>query len=238
MTITARRDRNAGRGFAGLLDRRCRGPDAAGLLPGPDLAEAVAEQLEIRRSYRTGSGWGRKRLGTQSSRRPGGHGIACRTESAGFRVLHPPRLRCCISTGPATSSGGSIQPRGTAWTWTDEGYAYIGQDTVRKYDPRTGEILAEVARTPEREGGGRVGLPPPVERVPGQGTLEHAEVFMPSSPPDPQRRAERAALRLRSASNIPPARQWWWAASRRSASSRPTTRCMSPTTTWAGAYWC
>ena len=32
-----------------------------------------------------------------------------------------------------------------------------------------GEVVAEIERTPEREGGGRVGLPPPPERVPGQG---------------------------------------------------------------------
>jgi len=74
----------------------------------------------------------------------------------------------------------------------EDGFVYIGQDTVRKYDPATGQVVAEIARTPEREGGGRVGLPPPAERIPGVGTLEHADVFMPSTPDDPEELAAEA----------------------------------------------
>ena len=125
--------------------------------------------------------------------------------------LSPPVSECC--TRPPSMlhfdrSGNVIgwfdPAQGHGMDVDDEGFVYIGQDTVRKYDPRTGEILAEVARTPEREGGGQVGLPPPAERVPGQGTLEHAEVFMPSSPPDAERRAERAAAAAAFREKYPP----------------------------------
>jgi len=114
--------------------------------------------------------------------------------------LTPAVSHCCVRP-PAMihfdASGNVIgsfdAPQGHGMDVDDEGFVYIGQDTVRKYDPRTGELVAEVARTPEREGGGRVGLPIPAERVPGQGSLEHADVFMPSVPDDPQELAEEAA---------------------------------------------
>ena len=125
--------------------------------------------------------------------------------------LAPPVSQCC--TRPPSMlhfdrSGNVIgwfdPAQGHGMDVDGEGFVYIGQDTVRKYDPGTGEILAEVARTPEREGGGPVGLPPPVERIPGQGTLEHADVFMPSSPPDPERRAEQAAAAAAFREKYPP----------------------------------
>jgi len=30
----------------------------------------------------------------------------------------------------------------------DNGFVYLGQDTVRKYDPKTGQVVKELARTP------------------------------------------------------------------------------------------
>ena len=125
--------------------------------------------------------------------------------------LTPPVSECCArppSMLHFDRSGNVIgwfdPAQGHGMDVDDEGFVYVGQDTVRKYDPRTGEILAQVARTSEREGGGRVGLPPSTERIPGQGTLEHAEVFMPSSPPDVQRRAERAAAAAEFREKYPP----------------------------------
>ena len=57
-----------------------------------------------------------------------------------------------------------------------KGFVYIGQDTVRKYDPKTGKAVGEVPRTPEREpgaGGGTAGQNPDenraVARIPGRG---------------------------------------------------------------------
>jgi len=114
--------------------------------------------------------------------------------------LSPPVSECCVRPpsmlhiGASGAVIGSFDaPQGHGMDVDDEGFLYIGQDTVRKYDPRTGEVVAEVARTPEREGGGRVGLPPPAERIPGRGTLEHAEVFLPSPPEDPEAAAAAAA---------------------------------------------
>lgn len=61
-------------------------------------------------------------------------------------------------------------PQGHGMDVDSEGYVYLGTDTVRKYDPNTGEVVGEIARTPERENGARVGLPAwPPERFPGIG---------------------------------------------------------------------
>ena len=61
-------------------------------------------------------------------------------------------------------------PQGHGMDVDADGFVYLGQETVRKYDPATGELVGEIARTPEREGGARVGLPPwPPERAPGEG---------------------------------------------------------------------
>ena len=86
----------------------------------------------------------------------------------------------------------------------DEGFVYLGQDTVRKYDPRTGQVVAEVARTPEREGGGRAGLPAPVTRTPGQGGRGPVAGFLPRPPPDPAEVARAAAERAAFREKYPP----------------------------------
>ena len=114
--------------------------------------------------------------------------------------LTPPISGCCVrppsmihfdKAGYVIGSFDAAQGHGM--DVDDDGFVYIGQDTVRKYDPQTGEVVAEVMRTPERPGGARVGLPPPVQRVPGKGTLRHADVFLPSSPDDPMEVAAEAA---------------------------------------------
>ena len=90
----------------------------------------------------------------------------------------------------------------------NDGFVYIGQDTVRKYDPSTGEVVAEIERTPEREGGGRVGLPPPPERVPGQGGRGPVANFI--GPPggggmsDPAAEEREAAERMAFRERYPP----------------------------------
>ncbi len=112
----------------------------------------------------------------------------------------PPISQCCtrppsmIHIDQAGNVIGSFDaPQGHGMDVDDDGFVYIGQDTVRKYDPRTGALVAEVARTPEREGGGPVGLSSPVQRAPGKGTLRHADVFLPSSPDDPVKVTAEAA---------------------------------------------
>jgi DNA-binding beta-propeller fold protein YncE len=42
-------------------------------------------------------------------------------------------------------------PQGHGMAVDDEGFVYLGQDTVRKYDPATGQVVAEVAQTSEKE---------------------------------------------------------------------------------------
>lgn len=125
--------------------------------------------------------------------------------------LEPPISLCC-ERPPAMihfdKSGEVIgyfdAPQAHGMDVDDEGFVYIGQDTVRKYDSRNGELVAELARTPERENGGQVGLAPPAERIPGKGTLEHANVFMPSTPADPAELVARAAARTEFRKKYPP----------------------------------
>jgi DNA-binding beta-propeller fold protein YncE len=61
-------------------------------------------------------------------------------------------------------------PQGHGMDVDSKGFAYLGQDTVRKYDTRSGKVVAEIPRTPEREGGGGGGpqMWPP-KRNPGEG---------------------------------------------------------------------
>src|SRR5215470_8526043 len=75
--------------------------------------------------------------------------------------LTPPLADCCIrppSMIHIDKNGNVIgsfdAPQGHGMAVDSKGFVYIGQDTVRKYDPKTGRVVAEVARTPEREGGG------------------------------------------------------------------------------------
>ena len=42
-------------------------------------------------------------------------------------------------------------PQGHGMAVDDDGFVYLGQDTVRKYDPDIGQVVAEVAQTPEKE---------------------------------------------------------------------------------------
>lgn len=122
----------------------------------------------------------------------------------------PPIAHCCVRP-PAVihfDKNGNVlgyfdAPQGHGMGVDNEGFVYLGQDTVRKYDPSTGEVVGEIARTPEREGGGRVGLPPPRQRAPGDGSLGPVINFLPNTPtrtpPTAAERAdsERAAMEFR-----------------------------------------
>jgi hypothetical protein len=117
--------------------------------------------------------------------------------------LDPPLALCCTrapSMIHLDRSGrvlGSFDaPQGHGMDVDSEGFVYLGQDTVRKYDPRTGRVVAEVARAPEREDGGPVSLPATTDRRPGQGGRGPVAAFLPQPPPDPaavQAQAERRA---------------------------------------------
>ena len=84
--------------------------------------------------------------------------------------LTPPLADCCVrppSMIHIDKNGNVIgsfdAPQGHGMAVDSKGFVYIGQDTVRKYDPKTGKVVAEVPRTPERPPGG--GADPPLTSV-------------------------------------------------------------------------
>ena len=98
-----------------------------------------------------------------------------------------------------TYLGSFDAPQGHGMDVDNRGFAYLGQDTVRKYDTRTGELVAEIARTPERPWG-IVNRPRTIpEQVPGDGGPSPLTRFLkpPHGPtpaePTPEEAAEQAA---------------------------------------------
>ena len=94
--------------------------------------------------------------------------------------------------------GSFVAPQGHGMDTDSKGFAYLGQDTVRKYNVRTGAMVAEVPRAPEREGGGpnRPAALPQV--VPGQGGQGPIAGFLPP-PPGAAGRGGRPRRRQRGA---------------------------------------
>ena len=90
--------------------------------------------------------------------------------------LTPPAADCCVRPPSMihVSKNGDVigsfdAPQGHGMDVDSQGFVYIGQDTVRKYDPKTGKVVAEVARVPETENGGPPGGRGAEPRVPGRG---------------------------------------------------------------------
>ncbi len=123
--------------------------------------------------------------------------------------LTPPTADCCVrppSMIHIDKNGNVIgsfdAPQGHGMDVDSKGFVYIGQDTVRKYDPKTGKLVAEIARVPEREpgqGGGTTGADvyvarPP--RVPGRGSAGPNGTFPapPARGPQPDPAARAAAI--------------------------------------------
>ncbi|MEE3197533.1 MAG: hypothetical protein VX225_03725 [Pseudomonadota bacterium] len=125
--------------------------------------------------------------------------------------LTPPVAECCVrppSMIHFDREGNVIgwfdAQQGHGMDVDDDGFVYLGQDTVRKYDPSTGEVVAEIARTPEREGGGRVGLPPPTTRQPGQGGRGPVAGFLGRPPPSPEEVAAAETAKAAFRAKYPP----------------------------------
>jgi hypothetical protein len=61
-------------------------------------------------------------------------------------------------------------PQGHGMDVDSQGFVYIGSDTVRKYDPKTGKMLMEIMRAEPQPGGGGGGDAAPAQRQPGRGS--------------------------------------------------------------------
>ena len=100
--------------------------------------------------------------------------------------LTPPVADCCVrppSMIHIDKNGNVIgsfdAPQGHGMDVDSKGFAYLGQDTVRKYDSKTGKLVGEVPRTPEREGGGGgEGRGGGAARVPGRGSAGPVAGFL------------------------------------------------------------
>jgi hypothetical protein len=90
-------------------------------------------------------------------------------------------------------------PEGHGMAVDSEGFVYIGQDTVRKYDPKNGQVVGEVPRVLDRMAvGGEAALGPEGPRIPGKGGPGPLGTYPGSvgggKPPDP---AALAAFRAK-----------------------------------------
>src|SRR6266852_5827865 len=91
--------------------------------------------------------------------------------------LTPPVADCCVRPPSmihidknGTVIGSFDAPQGHGMAVDSKGFVYIGQDTVRKYDPKTGKVVGEVPRTPQRPPGGGGDTPATSTHTPGRGS--------------------------------------------------------------------
>jgi hypothetical protein len=116
--------------------------------------------------------------------------------------LTPPLADCCVrppSMIHIDKNGDVIgsfdAPQGHGMAVDTKGFAYLGQDTVRKYDPKTGQVVGQVPRTPDKQpGGGGDGAPPTSAHVPGHGSAGPVAGFLtpPGGRPQPDAAARVA----------------------------------------------
>ncbi len=126
----------------------------------------------------------------------------------------PPLADCCVrppsmihidKTGNVIGSYDA--PQGHGMAVDGKGFVYIGQDTVRKYDPKTGKVVGEVPRTPERPpgAGGADGAAPSASHVAGRGSAGPVAGFLtppggrgqPNATAQAAREAATAAFRTK-----------------------------------------
>ena len=130
--------------------------------------------------------------------------------------LNPPIADCCVrppsmihisKTGEVIGSFDA--PQGHGMDVDSKGFVYIGQDTVRKYDSKTGKLVGEIARVPETEGGGGGGRGQ-APREPGQGSAGPVAGFITvpggggRGAPNPEAQAKQAAAREAFRKKYPP----------------------------------
>ena len=91
--------------------------------------------------------------------------------------------------------GSFAAPQGHGMDVDSKGFAYLGQNTVRKYDMKTGMMVAEIPHTPETENGNKFTMPQLPKHTPGQGGQGPVAGFLP--PPPGARGAAAAAAATR-----------------------------------------
>jgi hypothetical protein len=116
--------------------------------------------------------------------------------------LNPPLADCCVrppSMIHIDKNGNVIgsfdAPQGHGMAVDSKGFVYIGQDTVRKYDPKTGQVVGEVPRTPERPPDSGAEAPLTSAHVLGRGSQGPVAGFI--APPGGRRQPDPAALAAR-----------------------------------------
>jgi hypothetical protein len=118
--------------------------------------------------------------------------------------LTPPLADCCVRP-PAMihiDKNGNVigsfdAPQGHGMAVDSKGFVYIGQDTVRKYDPATGKVVGEVPRTPERQPGSGAEPALTSAHIPGHGSAGPVAGFL--TPPGGRPRPDPAAKEKRDA---------------------------------------
>ena len=129
--------------------------------------------------------------------------------------LTPPLADCCVRPPSmihfdkhGNMIGSFDAPQGHGMDVDSKGFVYIGQDTVRKYDPKTGKVVGEIARAPEREGaGGGEGGRGAAPRTPGRGSQGPVAGFLTPpgrGQPSPEAAAKAAAARDEFRKKYPP----------------------------------
>jgi len=133
--------------------------------------------------------------------------------------LTPPIADCCvrppsmIHIDKAGDVIGSVDPpQGHGMAVDSKGFLYLGNvvngiGNVRKYDPKTGALIAELPHTPEGPpGAGGGDAAPDTPRVPGRGSRGPVVGFLPSGrqKPDPAAVAARQAATAAFRAKYPP----------------------------------
>ena len=108
--------------------------------------------------------------------------------------LTPPIADCCTRPpsmihiaghdGPGYKDGDVIgyfdAPQGHGMAVDKQGFVYLGQNDVRKYDPKTGKMLMEVPHVPETANGQKFMMPEEPKRIPGLGSAGPVASFIVS----------------------------------------------------------
>jgi hypothetical protein len=130
--------------------------------------------------------------------------------------LNPPIADCCVrppSMIHIDKNGNVIgsfdAPQGHGMAIDSKGFAYLGLETVRKYDTKTGKQVGEVPRAPDRvPGAGGGDAAPSGPRTPGRGSRGPVAGFLPPpggrAQPDPEARAARQAAIAAFRAKYPP----------------------------------